>query len=167
MFALSFLGALRPAFLAHVADRLNIEICEQTADLFAARNISAPVRSASTLLFLLKEGPATLAEIARTDGQSHQTLSARLAPLEALSLIERTTDPADNRRRPYALTRAGVAEAKRVEAACTDIAAAIEDMFDELDVDILANLDAARAALRRRPLEGRIEAPQPKRRRRS
>jgi DNA-binding MarR family transcriptional regulator len=165
MIALSFLGGLRPAFLAHVADRLNMDICDQTAGLFERREITAPVRSASTLLFLLKEGPATLSEMARTDGQSHQALSARLAPLEALSLIERTTDPNDNRRRPYALTRSGVAEARRIEAACTEIANAIDDMFEEIGIDVLANLDAAREALRRRPLEGRLtETPRRKRR---
>ncbi len=166
MLALSFLGPLRPAFLAHVADRLNADICEQTAILFAEREIGAPVKSASTLLFLLKQGPATLTEIARTDGQSHQTLSARLAPLEALGLIQRTFDPNDNRRRPYELTRAGVAEAKRVEAACAEIAGAIGGLFNELGVDVLAHLDEVREALRQRPIATRIKDSQSQRRRR-
>jgi DNA-binding MarR family transcriptional regulator len=91
----------------------------------------------------------------------------RLAPLEALGLVERSSDPNDNRRRPFVLTRGGVAEAKRVEAVCAEIAAAIEGMFDELDVDVLAHLDAAREALRQRSIGARLEEPKTKRRRRS
>lgn len=158
MSTLGFLGDLRHAFVAHLADRLSAQICTETSAMFSARGIEAPVRSASVLLFLLKSGSATLAEMARTDGQSHQLLATRLAPLEAMGLIERSSDPADGRRRPYVLTARGAAEARRVETACKDIATAMEDLFRELDVNLVETLDRSIDAVRRKPLEARTQS---------
>ena len=155
---LGFLGDLRHAFVAHLADRLSAQICAETSVIFAARGIDAPVRSASVLLFLLRRGSATLAEMARSDGQSHQLLATRLAPLEAMGLVARSVDPADARRRPYVLTETGKAEARRVEAACMGIASAMEDLFGEIGENLVETLDGAIRALRRVPIEARADA---------
>lgn len=155
MQTLGFLGDLRHAFVAHLADRLSAQICTETAAMFAERGIEAPVRSASVLLFLLKVGPATLAEMARHDGQSHQLLATRLAPVEAMGLVKRSIDPDDGRRRPYVLTKRGAAEARRVEAVCAEIASAMDDLFSEMDVNLLEMLDGAMEALRRVPIDAR------------
>ena len=158
MRTLGFLGDLRHAFVAHLADRLSAQICTETAAMFAERGIEAPVRSASVLLFLLNAGPATLAEMARNDGQSHQLLATRLAPLEAMGLVARLVDPADARRRPYVVTERGAAEARRVEATCAEIASAMENLFGELEVNLVEILDCAMEALRRVPIEARTRS---------
>ena len=158
MKTLGVLGPLRHAFVAHLADRLSAQICTETAALFADRGIAAPVRSASAMLLLLKLGSATLAELARTDGQSHQLLSTRLAPLEAMGLVERSVDPVDARRRPYVLTNSGLVEARQVEAACAEIAAAMEDLFAELGNNLVESLDGAMLALRRVPIAARARS---------
>lgn len=152
---LAFLGGLRPAFVAHLADRLNDQICRESAALAAGRGIVAPERTHSAMLFLATNGPATLAEMARTDGQSHQLLAARLAPLERLRLVERFDDPADARRRPYRLTALGRADARRIEEFIRALAQAMEDMFRETGVDLIAALEDAIERLRRRPLAER------------
>ena len=153
---LAFLGALRPAFVAHLADRLNDQICRETANLAATRDIVAPGKTHSVMLFLAGNGSATLAEIARTDGQSHQLLAARLAPLEKLKLIERFDDPQDGRRRPYRLTARGRADVVRIEAFIGQVAAAMSDLFDEIDADLIAVLEQAIERLHRRPLTARL-----------
>lgn len=155
MQTLGFLGDLRGAFVAHLADRLSAQICSETAAMFAERRIETPVRSASVMLFLLKVGSATLAEMARHDGQSHQLLATRLAPVEAMGLVKRSIDPNDARRRPYVLTKRGAAEARRVEAVCGEIATAMQDLFSEVDVNLVEVLDRAMQALRRVPIDAR------------
>jgi DNA-binding MarR family transcriptional regulator len=154
---LAYLDDLRPAFVAHLADRLNDTICRET-QIYADRlGIQAPVKTHSALLFLHKCGPASLTEIAARDGQSHQLLAARLGPLESLGLIERFDDPSDGRRRPYRLTRAGQAEARRVEEATRREAAAMQALFDEMGVDLNAVLEQAIERLRVTPLTRRID----------
>ena len=162
--ALEFLGDLRPAFVAHLAERLTDVLCASTQSLADAAGLKAPIRTHSVLLFLLEQGPASLTEIARTDGQSHQLLSSRLKPLEKLRLIKRSVDPNDARRRPYKLTRSGRAEAITVRAAIGTHARAMEELFAETGVNLVAVLDDALEALRIKTLRSRIEE-QPQRKR--
>jgi DNA-binding MarR family transcriptional regulator len=156
MSPLSYLGELRPAFVAHLADRLNNEICRETQAHADAAGIRAPAKTHSALLYLHLHGAATLTQIARLDGQSHQLLAARLAPLEQLGLIERFDDPADGRRRPYRLTRSGREEAKKVLAAASLAAEAMRQLFGELDLDLLEVLEVAIERLRVEPFGARM-----------
>ena len=155
---LAYLGPLRPAFVAHLADRLNDTICRETQVYADRLGIRAPVKTHSALLFLLKRGPASLTEIAATDGQSHQLLAARLGPLEELGLIERAKDPKDGRRRPYRLTETGRAEAERVEEMIRRVSEAMTTLFNEINTDLIDVLERTLERLRQRPLSGRIEA---------
>lgn len=164
--ALEFLADLRPAFVAHLAERLTHAVCESTQALADEAGLKAPVRTHSVLLFLLEHGPATLTEMARSDGQSHQLLSSRLGPLERSGLIERFTDPKDARRRPYKLTRSGQTEAQFVRTAVAQHARAMEGLFAETGVDLVRVLDEALEALRVKSLRQRIcELPAKSRRR--
>lgn len=153
--SLSYLADLRPAFVAHLADRLSHQICKESAELSAQRGVIAPERTHSVMLFLAGQPPATLAEIARIDGQPHQLLAARLAPLEQLGLIERIDDPGDRRRRPYRLTALGRADAVRIERSARAIADAVKGLFEEMNVDLVAVLDEAIERLRKTPLSHR------------
>ena len=155
--ALEFLGDMRPAFVAHLAERLTDALCMSTQSLAEAAGLKAPIRTHSVLLFLLERGPASLTEIARSDGQSHQLLASRLKPLERLGLIERLADPNDARRHPYKLTQAGRAEALIVQTAIGEHACAMNEMFAETGVDLVAALDGALEALRIKPLHDRID----------
>jgi DNA-binding MarR family transcriptional regulator len=142
---LSFLGELRSGFVAHLAERLVEAICVETQRFADAAGIVAPVKTHSALLFLLIHGPASLVEIARSDGQSHQLVASRLAPLEALGLVERIADPADLRRKPYKLTTTGLEEAEKVRAAIAAHARAQQELARETGLDLVALLDRALA----------------------
>lgn len=143
--ALDFLGDLRPGFVAHLAERLVDAICTETQHFADAAGIVAPVKTHSALLFLLIRGPASLVEIARHDGQSHQLVASRLAPLEALGLVERFADPNDLRRKPYTLTDTGREEAEKVRAAIAAHAEAQRELARETGFDLVALLDRALA----------------------
>ena len=156
--ALEFLGDLRPAFVAHLAERLTEALCTSSQALAMAAGLNSPVRTHSVLLFLLERGTASLTEIARTDNQSHQLLATRLKPLERLGLIERFADPSDARRRPYRLTQKGQAEALAVRRAIGAHARAMQDLFTETGVDLVTVLDQALDALRVRSLCDRVNA---------
>ncbi|HTA38399.1 MAG TPA: MarR family transcriptional regulator [Candidatus Acidoferrales bacterium] len=56
-----------------------------------------------------KNGPATTADLARTESVKPQSMSATLAVLEEQGLVERRQHPTDGRQILFALTRAGVA----------------------------------------------------------
>lgn len=154
--ALEFVGELRPAFVAHLAERLTDALCASTETHGRSAGCKTPVRTHSVLLFLLEKGPATLTDIARTDGQSHQLLASRLKPLERLDLIERLVDPDDARRHPYKLTRLGETEARAIRADIGANARAMEDLFTEIGVNLVDALDDALEALRVRPLGDRM-----------
>jgi|JI6StandDraft_1071083.scaffolds.fasta_scaffold36909_3 DNA-binding MarR family transcriptional regulator len=155
---LAFLGDMRPAFLAHLADRTNREICDQTEAIATQIGLRAPVRTFSALLFLARHGPATMADIAGIDGQSHQLVAQRLKPLEMIGLIERCDDPADARRRPYRLTSTGLVEAAQVEQLSRQLAKAMDALFAQIDCDVAAALDQTLEGLRRQSLLSRIAA---------
>lgn len=142
---LGYLGELRPGFVAHLAERLVEAICAETQRFADAAGIVAPVKTHSALLYLLIHGSASLVEIARSDGQSHQLVASRLAPLEALGLVERTADPADLRRKPYRLTAKGRDEAEKVRAAIAAHAQAQQELARETGLDLVALLDRALA----------------------
>jgi DNA-binding MarR family transcriptional regulator len=156
MSPLNYLGDLRPAFVAHLADRLNDEICRETQAHADSMGIRAPAKTYSALLYLHLHGAATLTRIAKLDGQSHQLLAARLAPLEQLGLIERFDDPDDGRARPYRLTRSGREEAKKVLAATSLAAQAMRQLFVELGLDLVEVLEGAIEGLRVEPLGARM-----------
>jgi DNA-binding MarR family transcriptional regulator len=153
---LGYLGDLRPGFVAHLAERLVDAICAETQRFADAAGIVAPVKTHSALLYLLIRGPASLVEIARSDAQSHQLVASRLAPLEALGLVERFADPHDLRRKPYRLTEAGRGEAAKVRAAIAAHAQAQQELARETGLDLTALLDRALALQADSRLSARI-----------
>jgi DNA-binding MarR family transcriptional regulator len=56
-----------------------------------------------------KHGPATTADLARTESVKPQSMSATLSVLEEQGLVERRPHPVDGRQILFALTRAGLA----------------------------------------------------------
>jgi DNA-binding MarR family transcriptional regulator len=56
-----------------------------------------------------RNGPATTADLARTESVKPQSMSATLAVLEEQGLVERRAHPVDGRQILFALTRTGLA----------------------------------------------------------
>lgn len=157
--AFSYAPELRPAFVAHMASRLDALICAQTKKVLDASGVETPVRSVSIMMRLLRRGPASIADIARIEGQSHQLVSSRVAPLEKAGLVRVKPDSQDERRKLLSLTSKGVADARKVEKICGNIAAAFSDLNKELGVDLMATLEHSEQALQREPIAMRISPP--------
>ena len=146
---LAYVGELRPAFLAHIANRLDALICLQTEAMLAAAGAATPARSVSAIVYLNRCGQASLADIAAADGQSHQLVSSRVAALEDLGLLVRVIDRHDRRRKLLKLTAKGKADAAVVERVCGDIARALNDLQQELSLDLFAAIETAEKSLTR------------------
>lgn len=73
------------------------------------------------LASLADEGEASQAELSRRTGIDPSDLVAALNELSAKDFITRMRDPADGRRNVVALTEAGQAELRRLDAVVADI----------------------------------------------
>jgi len=142
----------KTAFLANMADRLSDAICQQTAALNKSAGSVTPVRSVSSMLFLLENGATSLMDISRALDYSHQLTSLRIAPLEKLGLIERKTDANDKRRRLIELTSAGKKDAEILKNLSTSIASDIEQRFKKMDNDLMNNIEEMIVSIQRDPL---------------
>jgi len=144
--------AYKTAFLANMADRLSDAICNQTAELNKRNGSITPVKSTSTMLYLLENGPATLMELSRSLDYSHQLTSLRLKPLEKLGLVDRQVDEDDKRKKVIRLTEEGLADAKILQSICTLTADLINEKFASLNVDLMAELENMLISIEKEPL---------------
>lgn len=100
--------------------------------LKAAEAEDITLGQASVLARLAGDSGVTASELAAAEGVRHQSMTASVASLAALDLVERTPDPADGRRLLISLTAEGrrrVAEGRqartewlagRLQDRCTD-----------------------------------------------
>ena len=146
---------LRPAFIAHMAARLDTLVCKQTKDMLKDAGVLTPVLSVSIMVFLSAHDVGTVSDIARIDGQSHQLVKSRLKPLETLQLVRASPDPLDDRRRILSLTAKGKRDAKRVLAVCEQVAAVMTHLQNELGVNLTDAIMQAESSLSRVTLSER------------
>jgi DNA-binding MarR family transcriptional regulator len=113
-----------------------------------------PSSQAETLRRLEREGPQTMADLARYRGVSHQAVSRAVGELERLRLVERAPNPADAR--GYVLTlsadgRAAVEadRASRADAIARAIATGLSPSERRALTRVPALLDALSDALAR------------------
>ncbi|WP_158675574.1 MarR family winged helix-turn-helix transcriptional regulator [Nocardia stercoris] len=101
----------------------------------------------SVLKWLDREGPHTVAELARADKIAHQSAAATVSALVDRGLVRRDVDPADLRRRVLHLTDTGHALlAERRDAGYDYLA----DLIDQrLDADDRAHLAHSLTLIRR------------------
>ncbi|WIE75931.1 MarR family transcriptional regulator [Curtobacterium sp. MCSS17_007] len=101
-----------------------------------------PATHTATLGFLHREGPMTIADLARRRGVKHQGQSRTVGELADLGYVERTTSEADRRVAVIGITTAGQAVLQRdMDARADWLATAIREELD----------DDERALLRRLP----------------
>lgn len=153
--AFSYLADIRPAFLGHMANRLDTLIGKQSKVMLADAGAKSPGRSASVILFLLKHGEASIADMARSDGQSHQLVASRIGPLEKLGLLTTEIDTQDERRKICRLTSEGQEDAKIVEQVVRKIAQGLAALNQEIGFDLMDAIEKAEKSLSRFPLHER------------
>jgi len=138
--------------LRHLLELIEV----QTAAAMEAAGCNVKAQCTAILLLLDCEGPLSLAEIASRLKASHQLTSQRVSWLEGGGFAEVLADPEDRRRRRVVLTEAGREEGRRLQDFLTPAEKAYADLFEELDLDLVATLIQAHENLRARPLEGRV-----------
>ena len=143
------------AFLGARAQRLADLISDQGDKFFQTAGIVVPVRAVSTILYLKRNGPSSLVQIAKALNESHQLTAKRTSLLETLSMVSCRADPNDKRRRVFKLTRKGRRESELVEARCGDALRVFEGLNRELCLHLGDALDSAYAALTRKSMLAR------------
>jgi DNA-binding MarR family transcriptional regulator len=99
-------------------------------------DLSAP--ESSVLSRLDRNGPDSIAELARWDQVTPQTMGATVAALESRGYLERHPDPDDGRRFLLSLTAAGSAKVHGIrDAANNDIAAALREHLSPDEIRLI------------------------------
>ncbi|WP_417317086.1 MarR family winged helix-turn-helix transcriptional regulator [Emcibacter sp.] len=137
------------AFTAHMADRVNESIMDQSKHLFELNHIQTPTRSASIMIYLYEHGAKSLTEIARDYVQQHQLVASRVTPLEKLGLVERYRDPDDARRNLLRLTEKGKKDAEKIVQVSKLIATALDEIFKQTGIDLMSGLLEVEKRLKR------------------
>jgi len=86
---------------------------------------------------LAREGPATIADLARAESVKPQSMGATIAALEEMGLVERKPHPTDGRQMNIALTAEGAAVRKSAKDAKTTWLAQAIAQLDERDRETL------------------------------
>ncbi|MFI7190261.1 MarR family winged helix-turn-helix transcriptional regulator [Nocardia nova] len=99
-------------------------------------DLSAP--ESSVLSRLERNGPDSIAGLARWDQVTPQTMGSTVAALEARGCIERRPDPGDGRRFLLSLTPAGVSRLHDIrDAATKNIAAALREHLSPEEIRLI------------------------------
>ncbi|WP_344774409.1 MarR family winged helix-turn-helix transcriptional regulator [Gryllotalpicola kribbensis] len=99
-------------------------------------DLSAP--ESSVLSRLDRNGPDSIAGLARWDQVTPQTMGSTVASLEARGFIERRPDPEDGRRFVLSLTAAGARQLHDIrDAATSSIAAALRDHLTPAEIRLI------------------------------
>jgi DNA-binding MarR family transcriptional regulator len=107
------------------------------------RDIS--LTAASTLTALERNGPRRLTQLALGEGIAQPSMTALVAQLEGLGLVERHNDPSDGRVVLVAITREG---SRYLKAARRQISDRFSTLLGELSAGEVAALRDAAGALR-------------------
>ena len=93
----------------------------------------------AVLIQLEREGTATVSELARAENVKPQSMGTTVADLQALGLIDGSTDPRDGRRILLSLTRLAREKLRTIRAAREDwLFHAIRERFNASEQDALA-----------------------------
>ena len=145
-----------PAFLAHVLRRLSDELVRGGASWYPEAGVTAPPRTASTLIALDDYGPLGVTEIASLLRQSHPLVIGWIKQLTTLGLVATRSDPRDGRRSIVKLTKAGRGEVGRLRQALVIMGGASQRLMDEVFPDLFEALWRMDEALRRKSFVDRL-----------
>ena len=112
----------------------------------AAASQELSMTESAVVTRLAKDGPSTIAELARAEGMKPQSMGTAIATLEEMGIVERKPHPTDGRQVNIQLTAKGIAVRKSTrEAKRTWLAQAIA----QLDKKEQATLFAAGEIMKR------------------
>jgi MarR family transcriptional regulator, organic hydroperoxide resistance regulator len=153
-----FIQRQGPAFLAHLLRRLSDELVRGASEWYPEAGISAPPRTASTLLALAGHGPLGVTEIANVLKQSHPLVISWIRQLKAQGLIRSSADAGDARRTVIALTARGRAEVARLRLGLAVMADASQQLMDTAAPGLFDALWRMEEACRDQPFSAQLRA---------
>jgi DNA-binding MarR family transcriptional regulator len=151
-----FVESIGLPLFAHRLRRLSEALVEDAGAWLPQAGVTAPPKSASTLLLLAQEGPHTVTEIASRLRLTHPLIIKLTRELERLGLVRVEQDANDGRRRPVSLTAAGRRQAARCADANEQLRRAYREIFEDAGVDGLAAIEAIERVLARRSIGARL-----------
>jgi DNA-binding MarR family transcriptional regulator len=111
--------------------------------VYRDRGLDIPVKGSSTLQALRPDTKLSLSDLARILNQPHQLVAQRIKKLLASGLAEASPDPNDGRRTEYRLTEEGSSQWQILNEIMSEAGAVNQQLFDEIEVDLITSLDAA------------------------
>ncbi|WP_417593045.1 MarR family transcriptional regulator [Parasphingorhabdus sp.] len=144
-----------PAFFAFLAIQLTDRITSEGARFSTAIGLEIPVNTMSTIM-VLKEGPASVTEIASALNVSHVAVIKTIRILNDKGILERRNDPSDGRRKPLSLTSKGTQVAADVSTVIEKAQSVYRELFEEIGVDLHEALLKMNAALDRISFDNRL-----------
>ena len=148
------------AFLAHLLRRLADELVRGAAAWYPEVGVTAPPRTASTLIALDDRGPLGVTEIAALLRQSHPLVIGWIKQLTELGFVDTQSDPRDGRRSIVALTDQGRAEARRLRSALAIMETTSQHLMDEASPELFEALWRMEEAVRREAFVDRLRGEQ-------
>ncbi|MEM9233962.1 MAG: MarR family transcriptional regulator [Pseudomonadota bacterium] len=146
----------RKAYLGKHAQDLVALSSEQVAVVYQQRGIIIPVEVSSTLSVIALGDSETVTGIAEVLGVAHQLAAKRLSRLVELGLVTKTPDPDDKRRTVISITETGQDQARRLEQCMAEMSEVYGQLYEEIECDLAAALQAAMDHLRAKPLVERF-----------
>lgn len=146
----------RNAYLGKFAQDFLMKSSEQMKQVYHDRGIAIPVLLSSVLHFLAENEGASIADVSKGLNLQHQHVAQRVQKLLALELVTKHEDINDRRRTEYHLTGKGKGEARRLIQCMKDTAQIYEELFAEIECDLIAGLRAAIGSIEARPLTQRF-----------
>ncbi|WP_417446657.1 winged helix DNA-binding protein [Kangiella sp.] len=135
------------ALLGKRAEDLSNLIEQQTQPIFDSLGIIVPIKSCSTLLSLLELEQASLVDISKELGQSHQLVKQKIPKLIKLGLVQQHSDKEDKRRTLYSLTNKGEEQSHKIKEYLKESAALVDSISEEIGVHIFGSIDKAIKAI--------------------
>lgn len=126
------------------AERLSEALRALVSLVIRERSRDLSLSGASTLTTLERCGPRPLTQLALGEGVAQPSMTALVAQLEALALVERRRDPHDGRVALIALTREGERHLSNVRHA---FSGRLQSLVSQLPPDEAASLVGALPAL--------------------
>jgi DNA-binding MarR family transcriptional regulator len=137
--------------------QLATAIYEQMDGFLASQGVKLPGYTTSIVQTLYHAGPQSISDLATRLQLSHQLASQRVQWLVRAGFAVVASGADDRRIRIVKLTRAGRAEAEKLQKFLPMIEAAYGDLFEEIGLDLHDAVVRASAALADRPLAPRFE----------
>lgn len=148
------------ALLGKRAEDLSNLIEQQTQPIFDSLGIIVPIKSCSSLLTLLELEQASLVDIAKQLGQSHQLVKQKIPKLIKLGLIQQHSDKEDKRRTLYSLTNKGKQQSNKIKEYLKQSADLVDNISEEIGVDIFSTIDKAIKSMKNKSLWERLKGEQ-------